>query len=627
VPRSYPRIANFPQDVWHVSLLGAITQNPTSTTENNIRVHLGRLLVSPEDAGIETAVDRKQCQVEEVTIGSLPLIHAGSVWKNGHHVPPKKRYRSRSINLTISDSTTRLIRLGDPLRSIEGQEIRLPLEQLFAPESNRADLEEWGQTRWISVDTGTTDKDRNKILIPVSEIVRFYYLSSTTFAQLLFSQRLAGLLEDLAGKVVLEEGRRVCVLPYLPDELDKNDAWILARLIANPLARDYALNVWRGLAAQSARKKQDRGMFLGAGRPIGFPFQGETRLSAHGRWLRTDAGTTHFVVAWLESCTHPMNYDGIHIENLEGFESTETPNLDQLEGSATHVRTIYRRPKQNQIEGELREDINAPRRTKGLIFKSPDHRFPDLKGKSITGGVANSPAKRSVASRVVAPESRDLSTSTEGRGEATRARYKNEHSDDTAKSPEDYVDQTFDRLVGIVAALKTQAGGLACRWLQINQPDITLNRSNFLPTEKLSKLRRRWLHIEGRYRQAAIIEVTGHPKGTYYLFDIERAHDEHFALIMGFINPSLTYHEAILKQALEKCALDSGVWPYTGDIAGLTTVRFAHTFKTISDFALEIRRTMNDPSVRKHTLTRPKRRKIPAIEDVPPVLSDVQNRS
>jgi hypothetical protein len=73
-------IANFPKDFWHVSLLGAITQNPTSTTENNIRVHLGRLVVLPEDAGTQTAVDRKQYQVEEVTIGSLPLIHAGSVW-------------------------------------------------------------------------------------------------------------------------------------------------------------------------------------------------------------------------------------------------------------------------------------------------------------------------------------------------------------------------------------------------------------------------------------------------------------------------------------------------------------------------------------------------------------------
>jgi hypothetical protein len=308
-------------------------------------------------------------------------------------------------------------------------------------------------------------------LIPVSEIVRFYYLSSTTFAQLLFSQRLAGMLEELAGEVVLEDGRRICVLPYLPDELEKNDAWILARLIANPLAKKYALNVWRGLAVQAARKKQ-RGMFLGAGRPIGFPFQGETNLSAHGRWLRTEAGTTHFVVAWLESCTHPMNYDGIHIENLEDFESTDMQSQDQPEGMTTGVRIIHHRPKQKQIEGELREDINAPRHTKGLIFKGPAHRFPDLKGKSITGGAANSPAKQSVASNVATPENRDFSTSTEGQGGATRARYKNEFTD-TATFPENYVDLTFKRLHGIVDALKTQARGLACRWLRINQPDTT----------------------------------------------------------------------------------------------------------------------------------------------------------
>ena len=83
----------------------------------------------------------------------------------------------QKFNLTISNSTTRLIQPGDPLRTIEGQEIRLPLDQLFAPETNIANLEEWGQTRWISVDTCTTENGRNKILIPVSEIVRFYYLN------------------------------------------------------------------------------------------------------------------------------------------------------------------------------------------------------------------------------------------------------------------------------------------------------------------------------------------------------------------------------------------------------------------------------------------------------------------
>jgi hypothetical protein len=462
----------------------------------------------------------------------------------------------------------------------------------------------------------------------VSEIVRFYYISSTAFAQALFSQKLGGFLEDIVGEVVLEEERRICVLPYLPDGFDKNDAWILARLVANPLAKRYALNVWRGLAAQSAQINRGQRMFLGAGPSIGFPFEGTTRLTAYGRYLTTTAGTTHFVVAWLKSCTHSMYYDGIHIENLESFDpSAETVNQEQLDGTTDGAQIINRYQKQDKTESELREDINAPRRTKGLIFNNPDQRFLDLKGKSITTGLPNSPAKRLAAAKLTTPENRDFSTSTEGNGEATRARFTTELSEDTAKSPEDYVDTTFARLNEIMRALTTQTPGFTCDWMKINQPDATLNTSNFFPGKQLG-LGRRWLRIEDRHRQAAIVEITGHPKGTYYLFDIERSHEEYFALIMGFSENGSRLSETILKTALRQCASQSGVWPYAGDVTGLITVRFSHTFKTTTEFAMEIRAAMNNPNIRKHTMMRPKRkkRKMPESEHAVPAFSNVQSQ-
>jgi hypothetical protein len=141
--------------------------------------------VPPEHIKQRNAIDPKMNRIAEVTIGSLPFVHAGSIWKDGRFIEPAATgYKREEFDLNIADSNTRVIRLGDPIPVSGNQRVHLPLQSLFAPLTDNAILNEWRETRLLAVDTGRAAQNQNKILIPITELVRFYYFSSKPLPKL-----------------------------------------------------------------------------------------------------------------------------------------------------------------------------------------------------------------------------------------------------------------------------------------------------------------------------------------------------------------------------------------------------------------------------------------------------------
>ena len=614
MPRRLPRIAHFPTGLWHANLLGAITRNPTSPTESNIRVHLGQLQVPSEHIKYPNAIDSKMNRVTEVTIGSLPLVHAGSIWKDGRLIEPTKNgYGCETFNLNIADSNTRIIKLGDLLSAQGHQSVSLPLKVLFAPTTDPAALDEWCETRWLAVDTGKAASDQNKLLIPITELVRFYYFSSTAFAQALFSQGFEELLDFYTRPTKNINSRRMFIMSSLPTGFMVNDLWTFARLVLHGAARRYAINVWKDLAAQSASHNYSGLSFLGANREIKFPFTGKTTLSAYGRWVRNEKKTWHFLVMWLSSCTYPMPYDDIMLEG-EGHirVAWQRPDEEAQEGLAGS-RSVNRFPRDGAVQGDLREDLKARAGTTGLILPVHQNRFSNLNGKSILTQGPDSTIRLLGTFHQAGGIGRDLSTSMDTQGNAIRTRFTVDFNG--TKFTSDFTDETLDELDELADELVKQTRDtnlLKYVYLSLNQLDPLVTTSHFLPNTDLTKPARGWLSMrddKNTHRQAAIVEFTGHPKGAYYLFEIQRNNDkEHHALVMGYATKGTKLSRQTLEAALAICCARSGVWPYADEIPNLETVRFPHAFEDISGFASEIIRTMDNPSLREHTKKRRKTR-------------------
>src|SRR6185369_10986698 len=72
-----------------------------------------------EDPSSITSVDDKARKIVRTSIGNLPFIHIGSIWKDGYYQDPAqfKFTEMRLRRITFDDSTTKVIRADHRLEN------------------------------------------------------------------------------------------------------------------------------------------------------------------------------------------------------------------------------------------------------------------------------------------------------------------------------------------------------------------------------------------------------------------------------------------------------------------------------------------------------------------------------
>lgn len=212
------------------------------------------------------------------------------------------------------------------------------------------------------------------ILIPMAELVRFYYAVSTDLADVIFSGDLKHNLHAVLNMEHTwsepEEQREVI---GLRQRFSDQDGWILARILNSPEA-------WSGATAVHDAMLKSRVNGVAAHIESNFPFAGNTNLSARCKMLPTaDPNKWRYLVLSLVRCSAAFPFRHLTVyrdnDNNRAKDGEDKPDNKKKPGWGG-TRVV---PGQ---QGKPFQSQQAPNKNAATeIFNLPTDRFGDIAGK------------------------------------------------------------------------------------------------------------------------------------------------------------------------------------------------------------------------------------------------------
>jgi hypothetical protein len=197
------------------------------------------------------------------------------------------------------------------------------------------------------------------VLIPTTEVIRYYFSGSTYLTKELFN----GALKDfkkrrMANKLFFkydfnEFSKEVYI--WLKRHCYDSDAMLIARALADDEATNAMSYVYASLV--NAKKKARESKFISEACPrANLPFDGNTNLKVLGQWLKPQDDEWTFMVRTIEDCDHPLPFKKIRIESVDSTRPSEKINK-----SAEPKPTKPKRKSSAEDDGES----NSPYLTEG----------------------------------------------------------------------------------------------------------------------------------------------------------------------------------------------------------------------------------------------------------------------
>jgi hypothetical protein len=304
MPARIPRIEEFPSDdrIWRLEWFGAVERTPA---EARIEV-----LLRPGKAGVLRPRDPKQhfdaeTRRVKIGVGQLPFLTVGSLWRNKRSLGDSTGDELKLPEVKINAGTVRLIRAETKLEhgywAVPPFALKIEVDVLPA--------------KCLAIEHGG---DPYAILLPVAEAIRFYYAASTDLAHITFSgglQHSPNEIYDVSLTGLLRERNRMVV--RLRQWLADDDAWIIGRSLASPVAAAGMARVYDSLVENSVNQ---RPMFP----ECGLPFEGTTRWKARCKTLPGPVpGSKRFLIFELLRCTASFPFD--ELEVMRTNDSTRAP--------------------------------------------------------------------------------------------------------------------------------------------------------------------------------------------------------------------------------------------------------------------------------------------------------------
>jgi hypothetical protein len=357
----------FPDDdsLWRIDWIGGVEHNMDAPSDPLIKVCLAQL--PPDETNPLSAKSRTSNTkiTAKITVGLLPYISIASVWRKQRPVVTNlDSYRQR---LDIDTSSCRRERLGDLAMGLKV----IPVHSYFFGDV-------WKNVNNTLVLAIEQDGDPYAVMVPTTEIIRFYYAPSTRLAQALFWGEYEKTFDaDQSG--MLDDGS---VKVHLRRWMDDDDAYSIARYICSSVMQEQARKVHRSLLL-------DHLNFPG---PIpqsvqaiegGFPFEGQTTVEGLCVPLNgPKPGRPRWLILELEQCFKPLPFKRV-------IRERDNDNTKGENAADENLPTAWRR-KEDQSAGEAQraepdvfQSDQEPLRGRPVKIRFAQDRFPDLKGKEL----------------------------------------------------------------------------------------------------------------------------------------------------------------------------------------------------------------------------------------------------
>ena len=348
---------------WKIDWLGAVRKDENMPLEPKIDV-----IVSPLANGAEWPFYEKQLIGNErrtvsIGIGQLPLLRIGSIWRNGKVLDDVAGKRLDLSEVEISDGTVSTIDSGEMM---PGGNYIIPkyVCQLGRPGLGAKCL----AVRYNGSPYG--------IVIPVTEVIRFYYAVSTRLSVAAFH----GTYQHSLNEIINEKESGICGrdgVPFLVLRkiFSNDDAWIIARILCDEVALQGVSLISKSLAQAHMTSSQ---LFP----RCGFPFIGKTDWTARGLCMKTNEGYWRYIVYELTYCTSPFPFENVRI--LRDNRNDEVDNDPNLNGDKKDAWPYSKtRAKTGLDDAVLQSEIDPQSGMSPVRISQANERFGAIYGKKI----------------------------------------------------------------------------------------------------------------------------------------------------------------------------------------------------------------------------------------------------
>ncbi len=357
------QIKEFPNDgrVWRIDWFGAVRKNDNVPTEPTIDVYLRPVSVTDKTSIADFGWLNKERICCTIGVGQLPVLTIGSLWKNGKLLDYQVIVPSNLPNVNIAEDSVRLIEAAH--KDQTGYII------------NKAAFDIGGfknglSARCLAIES---DGDPYSIIIPVAEVIRFYYAISTNLAKIAFLGSYETNFDQIIGERCGFDSKTKILIIHLRQWLYDNEGWVLGRILRDKNAQQGFFQIHRSLVKQSVGKYHQ---------PMpetNFPFQGKTDWAA--RCLSfTSGGKVRTLILELLRCTAPFPFSNlVVIRDNDGRQASPETDLPE-----SNKRPYLRNQGLKSGTSKKLHSIEEPvQNMKRMVIDYVKERFGDLWNKEL----------------------------------------------------------------------------------------------------------------------------------------------------------------------------------------------------------------------------------------------------
>lgn len=358
-------INKFPQDdqIWELIWFGSVN---SARNVNNPKEPLLTVL-------LQNTTNNNQTILKNVGVGQLPILAIGSQWRNGKRIghfkdSARNGYIKTHLQLTISEEAITTTKTGAKIDEQKGHFLIPPFSYFFGQEPSIMKEALNAPCLYIPYKGYFTS-----IIIPMTEVIRFYYCGSTELCRTFFNGdffREEGALFNRQKSYLQPNGEYVL---QLRKEYADDDAWVVARIAADQTAMKGAKQIHKTILSDFVAKKK---LY-----PITIPpFTGKTKLTVWGKEIKYFDGRKNFLVLEIISCSGKFPYKQLTLNRDNPGLNADNRVNEQGSNNFKMGHTPNREIRDDiKISDNQEPDISKRKYTEYL----PHLRFIDVKGKEI----------------------------------------------------------------------------------------------------------------------------------------------------------------------------------------------------------------------------------------------------
>lgn len=569
------QIKEFPNDgrVWRIDWFGAVRKNDNVPTEPTIDVYLRPVSVTDKTSIADFGWLNKERICCTIGVGQLPVLTIGSLWKNDKLLDYKVIVPSNLPNVNIAEDSVRLIEAAH--KDQTGYII------------NKAAFDIGGfknglSARCLAIES---DGDPYSIIIPVAEVIRFYYAISTNLAKIAFLGSYETNFDQIIGERCGFDSKTKILIIHLRQWLYDNEGWVLGRILRDKNAQQGFFQIHRSLVKQSVGKYHQ---------PMpetNFPFQGKTDWAA--RCLSfTSGGKVRTLILELLRCTAPFPFSNlVVIRDNDGRQASPETDLPE-----SNKRPYLRNQRLKSGTSKKLHSIEKPvQNMKRMVIDYVKERFGDLWNKELIKPEKEFCNYRKTDLLFLPPSE---STTALGTGDGTSGQSKTApisisinvgKETDIAQKPRSHsrseaLPATFENMMAAVRYLSEnyQDKGVTAKvWPTLYMP-LTSNRSSqwsYLDTSATTT------NLVKTPRRVLIAELNI-DNMLFWLVEFEQRESESLTAAMIYGASSMKAEE--IKKILHLLARSKGIWKNIPPHGRFHIRPMKHSWPSIKEYASSI---------------------------------------